>query len=201
MHKQKLHALFFLVSFLKKPSQVGAMLPSTEQLAKMVISKAQLNNIKVIVELGPGTGSFTELIFKELPKNAVYIGLDLNPDFIQQLQKKYTSGYFYCDSAENILRYLSLHKIAHADCIISGLPWALIPVEKQNDIMKSVVSALGESGHFSTFTYIHSLVFFKNARHYQKRIQESFKNVEKSPIVWNNFPPAFTYWCFNPVRV
>ena len=88
MHKQKLQTLFFLVSFLKKPSQVGAMLPSTEQLAKMVISKAQLNNIKVIVELGPGTGSFTELIFKEMPKNAVYIGLDLNPDFIQQLQKK-----------------------------------------------------------------------------------------------------------------
>ena len=52
----------FIAHFLKERKMVGAMAPSSKFLAKKMLARIAFDQAKVIVELGPGTGVFTQRI-------------------------------------------------------------------------------------------------------------------------------------------
>ena len=51
--------LFFLKQYLRNPFGTGGVAPSGRQLAKLMVAKLAPQPSEIIVELGPGTGSFT----------------------------------------------------------------------------------------------------------------------------------------------
>ncbi len=50
----------FLRQYVMHPRSVGAIAPSGKNLALKMMEPIDFNNAKVIVEYGPGTGSFTK---------------------------------------------------------------------------------------------------------------------------------------------
>ena len=50
----------FLKEFLTRKNQVGAVAPSSKYLTKKMLGGLELVNADVVIELGPGTGVFTE---------------------------------------------------------------------------------------------------------------------------------------------
>jgi phospholipid N-methyltransferase len=66
----------------------------------------QIENAKLVVELGPGTGPVTEVILHQMPKDCEYIGIEMNADMIKMLDVRFHEHQFILDSAENINKIL-----------------------------------------------------------------------------------------------
>ena len=53
-----------------------------------------------ILELGPGTGAFTEAIARVMPDEADYLGLELNEAFVHRLHAQFPGMRFECCCAQ-----------------------------------------------------------------------------------------------------
>ena len=51
--------LLFFKNFIKNPRQIGSITPSSNILSEKMVDQIDFNKAKYIVELGPGTGSYT----------------------------------------------------------------------------------------------------------------------------------------------
>ena len=98
------------------------------------------------------------------------------------------------DSASNLPRILSSLNLAHADVILSGLPWASFPDHLQEEILAAILEALPDGGYFTTFAYLQG-TWLPTGIKFKHRLEKYFSHVEKSKIVWCNIPPAFAYRC------
>jgi phospholipid N-methyltransferase len=186
--------LQFLTHFLRRPLSVGAIAPSSSGLARLMVQDMGLADASTVVELGPGTGSFTRVIEAGLRTDALFLALELNNEFADVLCQKFTRVEIIRDSAENLCHHLEAHGRPAADVIFCGLPWASFPPELQERIMSSVLAALRPGGRFATFAYVHA-AWFPTARKFHRWLRSRFFEVKKTRIVWRNLPPAFVYRC------
>ncbi|MDD3153393.1 MAG: rRNA adenine N-6-methyltransferase family protein [Victivallaceae bacterium] len=183
-----------LKAFLRHPTKVGAVCPSSPALCRVITSEAKLESAKVIVELGPGTGVFTAEILKKKQAATDFLAFELDTRLYGQLCSRFGAQYFRNQSAEAIGEALRENHLKRADVIISGLPWAVFPGALQDSILTAVYDNLAEEGTFCTFAYLQSALLPK-AQRFRRRLNELFDDVQASPIVWRNFPPAFVYRC------
>jgi phospholipid N-methyltransferase len=153
-----------------------------------------LTEAKSVVEFGPGTGAFTRLILHRIGEQTTFIALELAGEQARRLRERFPRVEVYNDSAEKVQKYLVSHGCKKADYIISGLPWANMPVKTQERILNAVLANLAPNGMFTTFTYIHAY-WLPSARRFRKRLNEHFAQVRKSRIIWRNAPPALVYRC------
>src|SRR5438477_12158361 len=77
--------LLFARNFLKHPNMVGWMLPSSSFLVDEVLKQVDWDAARVIVEYGPGVGTFTTKLLERMRPDAALIALELNPEFFQFL--------------------------------------------------------------------------------------------------------------------
>ena len=182
----------FLAAFLRRPGAVGAVAPSSAALAQSMLRGCGLRRAKVVVELGPGTGAFTRFIVERIGPVTHFLALELDQQNTLALKRRFPGGHLHHDSAEHVQRYLPADQ--KADCIISGLPWGSMTAATQNRILDPVFASLKPGGTFSAMAYIHA-TWFPSSRHFRRRLENHFKSVAISPIVWRNLPPAIVYRC------
>jgi len=144
------------------------------------------------VELGPGTGAFTELLEQRLNGRGRLLALEISPTNISVLRKRFAACEIIEDSAENLTRYI---KPRSAQCVVSGLAWGNMLPAMQDRILGAVLDSLTLDGQFVAFGYIHAK-WFPTSLRFRRRLEESFNKVEATPIVWRNLPPAFVYRCW-----
>lgn len=184
----------FIKHFFKSPNSTGAIWPSSEALANVMIDLATLKSQDTIVEFGPGTGVFTEKIMKKKKKSSLFFALEVNPEFADITKRRCPQAIIYNDCAQNIDIFLKEHNKKNCNCIISGLPWAAFDDDLQDSIMRAAFDSLAKGGVFLTFAYLHGLVIPAGLRFKQKLLSH-FSKVRRSRIVWLNLPPAFVYLC------
>ena len=121
----------------------GAFLPSTKFLAKRMIDKMKG---KVIIELGPGTGIFTEEILRLLPKDGLLISIEKNKVFADYLSDKIKDKRFklYNGDACNMSLYLEENGYQKVDYIVSGLPLGHFSREVNGKILSEAKAAAKE---------------------------------------------------------
>ena len=110
-------------------SKTGAVARSSEEFANMIADTANLSKAKTVVELGPGTGTYTEKILERISDDTVFFSLEINPFFVKETKKRCPSAIVYHDSAANVNKYLEKHGVDRCDCIISGLSWSCFEEE------------------------------------------------------------------------
>ena len=182
----------FLGEFLKAPSSIGAIAPSSPRLAESITEAAGVSQARVIVELGPGTGALSAAICRKRRPGATYFAIEANASFVEEMRRRYPDVTVYHDSAVAIRRYVEAAGHAHCDCIVSGLPFATFPDQLQDNLLTVIRDALGPGGRFATFAYVQGLLV-RQGRRFQRRLHAEFPNVSKTPTVWRNMPPAFVY--------
>lgn len=186
--------LRFIAGFLRAPLSVGALGPSSQVLAEAMVHGFDLASCASVVELGPGTGAFTGRILAGIGKATTFLAIERDPIFARGLQGRYPGVVVYNDSAEKLAAYLARHGSNKVDYIVSGLPWASLPLRVQEDVFEAILASLAPDGVFSTFAYLHAC-WLPNAKRFRERLQGRFSSVEKSSVVWGNLPPAFVYRC------
>ncbi len=184
----------FLGGFLRRPASVGAIGPSSRFLADALVEGSGLGSSNTVVELGPGTGAVTGRILQGIGKKTTFFAMELDPIFASGLKRRFPDLTVYNDSAERMVEYLARHGKKRADYIISGLPWASLPIDVQHRVLGAVLASLDPGGVFTTFGYVHAR-WLPNALRFRRRLEAHFAEVETSEVVWRNFPPAFVYRC------
>ncbi|WP_242144262.1 MULTISPECIES: class I SAM-dependent methyltransferase [unclassified Bacillus cereus group] len=183
----------FLTEFVKHPKNVGAIAPSSNRLAKKMVGTINFEEAKYILELGPGTGAFTKEIIKRKKEHTIFILIEINEVFYENLQKQFKNDsnvFVIHGSAENIKKYIKELQIEKVDYILSGLPFTSLPIDVSSRILSSVMESLREDGEFITFQY--SLAKKAFIQHFFQEI--SFKKV------WLNLPPAHVFNCRKRMR-
>ena len=184
----------FLRVFIKEPTRVGALSPSSQSRARAMIHGLALKTASTVIEIGPGTGAVTGLILKRIGKATKFFALELNSRYSRSLKRRFPDLLVHNDSAEKLSFYLAEHGRKSAKYIISGLPWAFFDSALQERILHAVRTSLAPDGVFTTFAYVHAL-WMPAARKFRRRLESGFSRVEASPVIWRNLPPAFVYRC------
>jgi phosphatidylethanolamine/phosphatidyl-N-methylethanolamine N-methyltransferase len=184
--------LSFVEAFLREPLTVGSFWPSSRRLAQVVVESCDFKPEDTVVELGPGTGAFTEPLLERLDDGGRLLALEITATNIALLRRQFPRCEVIHDSAEHLGRHLGGGK---ADCIISGLAWGNMLPATQDRIFDAILSSLAPGGQFVAFGYFHA-VWFPTTQRFRRRLYRSFERVETTPVVWRNLPPAFVYRCW-----
>ena len=159
-----------------------------------MVEGAGLPQARAVLEYGPGTGAFTEMIRQNLKPDARFAAIELNSRFADLFQQRFPDVILVRESVSNVREICDGLGIANVDSILSGLPWATFSTQLQTECMDAMMKVLGPGGRFATFCYVHSQLL-PAARQFANLLPKYFKTVSASPIVWLNMPPAFVYRC------
>ena len=192
-----MHWLEFLKQFLTRNKEIGAVAESSDGLAELITDCASVETAKVVLELGPGTGVFTEKILQKMSDEAVFFALEVNPRFVEATKRRCPQGRVYHDTAVNARKYMDELGVTHCDAIVSGLPWASFSDELQDEILDAVLDVLKPGGTFATFAYLRGDKT-EPGQQFRRKLHDRFSDVELSRTVWKNIPPAFVYRARSP---
>jgi phosphatidylethanolamine/phosphatidyl-N-methylethanolamine N-methyltransferase len=182
--------LAFFKTFLAHPMQVGAVLPSGEQLCRHITDPIDFSTAKNLVELGPGTGAFTRVLLERMRPGTRLLAVELNDQMADWIAENLPQVELVRGDAGHLADHLRERKIETLDAVVSGLPFANFPGEAQYKILGAVHGALRKPGGlFLTFTYYHSRILPTTHR-FEARLRKLFARVDHIPAI-RNVPPAF----------
>ena len=188
-----MESFHFFSNFIKNPSTVGSLIPSSKALARLMVQTAQVSQSKTIVEFGAGTGVFTEEIQRKRIPESHFFSFEIDTKFAEITQKRCPDVNVINDSASRTLEILQQHNLTHCDCIVSGLPWATLPNAIQTELFDVMKEALRPGGIFVTFGYVQSSMM-PNMLRFREKLDTHFSKTGVSAYVWSNVPPARAYW-------
>ncbi|MBE7560994.1 methyltransferase domain-containing protein [bacterium] len=159
-----------------------------------MVSGLELDSARLVVEVGPGTGIFTDHVLPLLSPRTDFFAVEINPHLAAIFRQRHPDVTLYVDSAVNVPRIVAEHGSRQVDAIISGLPWASFKPELQDELMGAFLSVLKPGGQFVSYGYIQGMVL-PAAQRFRQTLLRQFSYVKLSGPVWLNVPPAFYYQC------
>ncbi|MCG8602396.1 MAG: methyltransferase domain-containing protein [Verrucomicrobiales bacterium] len=184
----------FLRAFFRNAGSVGAVAPSSEALANLMVDWLDWDEINSVLEFGPGTGVFTEAIAKRISHETKLIAIERDEELAEITRNRcpdVTVRQACVSDAASICREEGIESV---DAILCGLPWAAFPEELQNTLLDAMFEVLPRGGKFATFAYWQGLALPAGQR-FRRILREHFSEVKQSPTAWKNLPPAFVYRC------
>lgn len=182
----------FVRAFVREPLKVGAIWPSSQTLSRAVVGACDFAPHDTVVELGPGTGNFTQLLLERLDKRGRLVALELSATNVDVLRRRFPQGEIHFDSAEHLAGHVASQT---ARCVVSGLAWGNMLPAMQDRIMGAITSSLAPGGQFVAFAYSHAR-YYPTTLRFRKLMFREFARVETTPIIWRNLPPAYVYRCW-----
>ncbi len=180
----------FLSAFLRSPTRVGAIAPSSPALARAMVKGIRINGGEAIIEFGPGTGPFTDEIRRTLTDPGCYLGIERDQAFVTLLQNRFPGFRFVCASAEDAPRSHREAGLGKVRAIICGLPFASLPPGVQDGVIAAIDGLLTPGCEFRTFQYVHAYLLPGGPR-FRRRMDAIFGPHTRSAPVMLNLPPSF----------
>ncbi len=179
--------LQFGAAYLRNPLEVAAICPSSSFLAERMLHRVDWKTTRVVLELGPGLGSFTERILAKMDPAGKLIALDTNPQFVTALKRSCADPRLTVvkSSALRLEGVLRSAGIGSADCIICGLPFGNMSWPMRLQILQNCRNVLRRDGRFVLFQYRWFLL---------PMLKRLFPSVAVE-YEFLNLPPAFVFHC------
>ncbi len=187
----------FVTAAVRRPAQVGAVIPSSAALARVMANIVPTSGTPTVVELGPGTGALSAAIRQRLPEGGRHLAIELDADMAEHLRTTLPGSEVIEGDAAELGTVLAEAGVGAADAVVSGLPWSLFSAESQSRILHQVGESLAHGAAFTTIAYLHALGM-RGARQFRARLDEAFDEVVMTRTVWRNLPPARIYVCRRP---
>lgn len=176
-------AFLFLKSLLKSPLAVGALLPSSPHLSRLIASHVDWGSSHVL-EVGAGTGSITEaLLSRGLPADQLFI-IERDPALVAHLRRRFPEVRVRCGDAEHAGAILSEEGISQVHTLISSLPVRNLNGDDRVAIIQGMMKALAADGQLIQYTYAANCPF-PTAR--------LGLHAERLGRSWMNIPPAVVW--------
>lgn len=170
-----LHVGSFIRTFIQNPRNVGAVVPSSRALAKVMAEAA--NGASRVLELGAGTGPVTRELLKTY---SGLVSVELSPLLSQSLASRFPCLDIRNAAAQDVLRELPWE--GERVAVVSSLPFKSLPCSVATDILDALFIFMQRNPHswFIQFTY---------------HLNQPFQPPEgwrwcRLRKVWLNIPPA-----------
>ncbi len=144
----------FFKGFLKRPAEVGSLIPSSRFLERRIVDLAKAETAKAIVELGPGTGGTTRALLRSMPHDAVLLTIEKNSRFhniISAIGDPRLIAHQGC--AGDLVDIVSHYGINPVDAVVSGIPFSIIKPEFGRSIIQSISELLKQNGRFVAYQF------------------------------------------------
>lgn len=144
-------AFLFFRAWVSSPLQVASITPSGRALSALITSEISAKT-GTVIELGPGTGSFTIALLNRgvLEENLILV--ESGSDFAAQLGLRFPKARMIQMDASH-LRKLTLELQAPVGAVVSGLPLLSMPARKVLATLEGAFSYLSQNGALYQFTY------------------------------------------------
>ncbi len=145
--------LLFLRRWLANPLKVGAILPSSPALAKLVAREIKLGADEALVELGAGTGSVTEaLLAAGIAPERLFV-IEIDPALCTYLRRQFPQAQIIQGDATKLGELLPRKWIGKVPVVISGIPMVTLPLDVQRRMIDSWFSVMSPKGRMLQYTY------------------------------------------------
>jgi phosphatidylethanolamine/phosphatidyl-N-methylethanolamine N-methyltransferase len=171
----------FLKSWVKNPLKTGAVMPSSQYLARKMASFVDLSIKGPVIELGPGTGPITEALLDAgvTEERLVLVEYDIN--FVENLKQRFPKATVIQGDAYNLPLTLKDLLVEKAAAIVSGLPLVTKPENERIALLNDAFAIMQVNAPFIQFTYSPISPIPSNKSAYI---------IKGSDPVWRNMPPA-----------
>jgi phosphatidylethanolamine/phosphatidyl-N-methylethanolamine N-methyltransferase len=183
--------LQFLQAFLKNPLKVGAIAPSSPELAAEMLQGVEPDEDNIVLELGVGTGAITKHLREIIPNDRSYLGVELDDALVGTLNVKYPDLNIVCGNAADayaIHKESGLGKVRYVVCC---LPFVSLPKEVSDSVLVEIEKFMREGCVFRIFQYAHGY-YLPPAIKLREFLKNRYGKSKRSPLVLKNVPPAFT---------
>jgi phospholipid N-methyltransferase len=179
--------LMFARNFLRHPRMVGGFIPSSPFLVKEVLDQIDWQEARVIVEYGPGVGTFTSKVLDRMHPEATLVALELNEEFYRFLHSSIRDPRLrlFHESATEVDSVLARLGLPHVDYAISGIPFNPLEPRLRDTIVRKTHAVLRPDGAFLVYQ------FTSTVRPY---LEKTFTRVSRR-CEWLNVFPAQLYYC------
>ena len=176
----------FLSGFFKHPVMVGSIVPSSGKLIRRMLEPVDWASCRLFVEYGPGVGTFCRPILDRMAPDATLVAIDTNPDFIRYLRGTIADPRLVAvnGSAADVERIVAEHGFAHADYVLSGLPFSTLPPGIGPAIAAATHRVLRPGGAFLVYQFSPKVRDF---------LTPHWDHIDHD-MEWWNVPPAQLYW-------
>lgn len=181
----------FLQAFLKNPAKVGAITPSSPELAQKMVKGIEPNDEKIILELGVGTGAITKYLQDVLPNEKSYLGIELDRSMVKSLRKNYPDLEIVCGNATETFSIHQKSNLGKVGFVICCLPFVSLPNEVGERILLEIDKFMQQGCTFRTFQYAHGY-YFPSAIKLREFMRKRYGKAQRSRLVVKNVPPAYT---------
>jgi phospholipid N-methyltransferase len=179
--------LLFARNFVKHPVMLGSVIPSSRFLINEVLGQVNWKRARVIVEYGPGVGTFTGEILRRMSPDASLVVLETNREFVDFLRRSIPDERLHVihGSAADVREELQRLGFESADYIISGIPFSTMPDEVREAILRATRNALHPQGAFLVYQFSARVLPY---------LEQVFRAVHRSfePL---NILPAQLFYC------
>jgi len=179
--------MLFARNFFKHPVMLGSVIPSSRFLIDEVLGQVDWDRARVLVEYGPGVGTFTREILHRMAPDATLVVLETNRDFVGYLRGSIDDPRLHVihGSAADVRQELARLGLQSADYIISGIPFSTMPEEVREAILRATRNALDPQGAFLVYQFSARVLPY---------LQQVFRAVHRGfePL---NILPAQLFYC------
>ena len=179
----------FFRQWLKNPLAIAAISPSSRQLARQMVSELP-DGCRRVIELGGGTGVFTNALLEHGIAPQDLMVLELNEELHHHLQRRFDQVRVVCADAcdlPNVARRCGYLEDGAADAVISGLGLLSMPKPTQRAIVEAAFATMRADGRLIQFTY-------GPASPVSREVLDALDlNARRGNFAWWNMPPAPVY--------
>ncbi len=184
----------FLSECLSNYREIGTIAPDSSICVNGLLKSVPFKSASLILEYGAASGAVTREILQRKRPGSRLISFEKNRLFFEILDETVRDRDVFVLNedvfdAVNVLSNRFAIRKRSVDCIVSTLPWSLMPF---HDLMRrSVRPLLKKDGVFVQYMHVTSLLKGNRLR---PVLETYFKRVE-SGLVFFNLPPTFVYTC------
>lgn len=173
----------FFQEWVNDPRQIGAIAPSSRNLAAAMARWLPVEPDSYVLELGPGTGAVTQALLERGHAPNRLVAIEKSPKMAEHLRERFPETHVITGDALDLVELLKLQfqqttKIA---VVFSSLPLMNFEPETARHLVQKIRTVLRPQGRFVQYSY-----------HIGKRQHKAparFRFVA-SKWVWLNLPPA-----------
>jgi phosphatidylethanolamine/phosphatidyl-N-methylethanolamine N-methyltransferase len=180
----------FAGQFANDPLAIGAIVPSSEELSEMMTETVESDH-SIVIELGAGTGPFTEKLVNKVPKDKLYV-LENNVAFYEHLCRRFPGQNILCADACELEKHIPVHLHGKINVVVSGLPFRSLPPEVAAKILSSLRKVCAPNFKLIQFTYFNEPPLPINAAEALGVVPTYYK------LASNNIPAAHV-WLYKPM--
>jgi phosphatidylethanolamine/phosphatidyl-N-methylethanolamine N-methyltransferase len=145
--------LLFFRRWIANPLKVGALLPSSPALARLIARNVVFGADDAVIEVGAGTGSITKaLVEAGIPPERLFV-IEIDADMCTYLRKQLPHVQVIHGDAGRLSEIVPSRWQSKVSTVVSGIPMITLPFEGQQRLIRSWLSIMKPGAKMLQYTY------------------------------------------------